>query len=142
VTWISSYQFLQVVADQFVDPYRRVVLVGEAAHLFAPFGARGMNSGIVDAVEAAEAIRIALEGSRDDGRAALERFAERRQAAARYNRDAAGLALQHIQGQSAVLNLKRQLAAWVAPWSSRAGRWLDEGPYGPKSGPPQLATKY
>ncbi len=142
VTWVSSYQFLQVVADRFVDTHRRVALVGEAAHLFAPFGARGMNSGIVDAIEAAEAIRVALGGAPEESQGAFDRFAARRQTAARYNRDAAGIALEHIQGQNPTLNLKRHVAAWVAPWSRRAGRWLDEGPYGPKSGPPELATKY
>lgn len=40
VTWVSTYQFLQVVARSFTDPNHRVVLAGEAAHLFAPFGAR------------------------------------------------------------------------------------------------------
>ena len=55
VTWVSTYQFLQVIAQSFVDRNRRVLLVGEAAHLFAPFGARGMNSGIADAAAAATA---------------------------------------------------------------------------------------
>ncbi|MFC6764413.1 FAD-dependent monooxygenase, partial [Natrinema soli] len=54
--WVSSYYFLQVMADTFVDKHRRVLLAGEAAHLLAPFGARGMNSGIADADEAASAI--------------------------------------------------------------------------------------
>lgn len=46
VSWVSSYKFLQVMADTFVDDHRRVLLAGEAAHLLAPFGARGMNSGL------------------------------------------------------------------------------------------------
>ncbi len=41
LTWISTYKFLQVKADSFVDEHRRVLLAGEAAHLLAPFGARG-----------------------------------------------------------------------------------------------------
>ena len=57
VTWISTYQFLQVVADRFTDDHRRVLLAGEAAHLFAPFGARGLNSGVPDAIAAATARR-------------------------------------------------------------------------------------
>ncbi len=56
VTWVSTYQFLQVVADRFTDEHRRVLLAGEAAHLFAPFGARGLNSGIPDVRAAADAI--------------------------------------------------------------------------------------
>lgn len=56
VLWVSTYRFLRMVAASFTDPHRRVLLVGEAAHLFPPFGARGMNSGIADAAAAAEAI--------------------------------------------------------------------------------------
>ena len=49
VTWVSTYRFYQVVASAFTDPHGRIALVGEAAHLFSPFGARGLNSGIPDA---------------------------------------------------------------------------------------------
>ncbi|MFC7079007.1 FAD-dependent monooxygenase [Halorussus caseinilyticus] len=45
VSWVSEYKFKQVTANSFVDDHRRVLLAGEAAHLFAPYGARGMNSG-------------------------------------------------------------------------------------------------
>uniref|UniRef100_UPI000E687241 FAD-dependent monooxygenase n=1 Tax=Streptomyces scabiei TaxID=1930 RepID=UPI000E687241 len=53
VLWVSTYRFLRKVAAAFTDPHRRVLLAGEAAHLFPPFGARGMNSGIEDAVAGA-----------------------------------------------------------------------------------------
>ncbi|MGW2262627.1 FAD-dependent monooxygenase, partial [Streptomyces sp. NPDC001780] len=56
VLWVSTYRFLRKVAASFTDPARRVLLVGEAAHLFPPFGARGMNSGVADAAAAAEAV--------------------------------------------------------------------------------------
>ena len=39
VAWVSTYRFYQVVASAFTDEHRRIALVGEAAHLFAPFGA-------------------------------------------------------------------------------------------------------
>ncbi len=45
ITWVSTYQFLQVIARRFVDDRKRVLLTGEAAHLFAPFGARGHELG-------------------------------------------------------------------------------------------------
>ncbi|MGH8993817.1 MAG: FAD-dependent monooxygenase, partial [Acidimicrobiia bacterium] len=41
IAWVSTYRFLQALAAAFTDPERRVLLVGEAAHLYAPFGARG-----------------------------------------------------------------------------------------------------
>lgn len=68
--------------------------------------------------------------------------AEERKIAAQYNRDCAGIALEHIQGNSPAMGMKREIAASLSSILPRLGRWLDEGPYGPKSGPPQLTTKY
>lgn len=138
VTWVSTYQFLQVVAQSFVDPFRRVLLVGEAAHLFAPFGARGLNSGVADAVSAASAVTKAL---RAEDSSQIEHFSEERHQAALYNRDAAGIALEHIQGTSDGMRVKRYIGSILAPVWNDVGRWLDEGPYGPRSGPSQT-TKY
>ena len=101
VTWVSTYVFLQVLAREFVDPARRVLLVGEAAHLFAPFGARGLNSGIPDAIVAARAIRGALAaGSQAEARAAVDHFADSRRAAAARNREASNTALAHLSATS------------------------------------------
>ena len=78
IIWVSSYQFLQVLAREIVDPARRVLLAGEAAHLFAPFGARGMNSGIADAEAAATAIHVALAATNPERAAAAVTSYERR----------------------------------------------------------------
>lgn len=143
VTWVSTYQFLQVVAQSFVDTQARILLVGEAAHLFAPFGARGLNSGVADALLAAEAAAQALTSKSESARADVIRaFARERQRAAEYNRSAAGLALEHIQGESLGMQAKREVGARLAPVWPEFGRWLDEGPYGPRSGPPGVSTKY
>ena len=144
ITWISTYQFLQMLARDFTDVNRRVLLVGEAAHLFAPFGARGMNSGIADAVAATNAIDSALKApDAISARAEIDAFARDRRAAAEYNCAAAGQALNHLQKQSPELWIKRRLAALAAPFWQRAGVWLDSGPYGPRSGPQgQVPGKY
>ncbi len=135
VAWVSTYQFLQVVARELTDPERRVLLVGEAAHLFSPFGARGMNSGFADAAVAASAIWTALGSrGREAARAAIERFAADRHDAAEYNRAAARSALAHMEGKDPRIRVKRRIAAALAPRIERAGRWLDEAPYGPRGG--------
>jgi 3-(3-hydroxy-phenyl)propionate hydroxylase len=135
IAWVSTYRFLQVLATTFTDTERRVLLVGEAAHLFAPFGARGMNSGFADAAGAAEAVATALgTADRAVARTAVERFAADRRDAAHYNRAAAGAALAHMQAKDPRLRLKRRLAAAVSPVVKRAGRWLDTAPYGPRTG--------
>ena len=144
ITWVSTYQFLQVVARNFTDTNGRVLLVGEAAHLFAPFGARGMNSGIADAVAATNAIDTALSATDAKvAQEAIEEFARIRRSAAEYNRDAAKQALAHVQKRSPIMQVKRNIAALIAPYWERAGVWLDSGPYGPRSGPTgQSAGKY
>jgi 3-(3-hydroxy-phenyl)propionate hydroxylase len=141
VTWISTYQFLQVVARELVDRHCRVLLAGEAAHLFAPFGARGMNSGIVDAVTAAEAIDAAVGAfSAGEARDAVEEFARTRRAAAQYNCMAAGEALASQQNSDPLLLAERGLIAALAPYWEPAGAWLDAAPYGPTAGPSGGAT--
>ncbi|CAM3518739.1 FAD-dependent oxidoreductase [Kibdelosporangium persicum] len=136
VTWASSYQFLQVVADDFADPHRRVLLVGEAAHLFAPFGARGMNSGVPDADAAATAVHLALSTPvRARAIAAVEDFAISRRRAALFNRDAAGVSLEHLRPDDEV-RARQRAAAEGAADDEKLGHWLDIAPYGPREAPP------
>lgn len=136
VAWASTYQFLQVVADDFADEHRRALLTGEAAHLFAPFGARGMNSGVPDADAAATAIHIALSTDVPArARAAVEDFAIARRRAALFNRDAAGTALAHLRPDPEHRD-RLEEAARGAEHDDRLGHWLDTAPYGPREIPP------
>ncbi|MEI7033737.1 FAD-dependent monooxygenase [Streptomyces pratensis] len=122
IGWSSVYRFQQRVADRFTDAHGRVLLAGEAAHLLPPFGARGMNSGISDAVAAARAVR---DGDTD-------RYASERRAAAQANVRAAGAALDHLLARRRGQRLRQWAAAAAAPLWPSAGRWLDAAPYGPR----------
>ncbi|MFI7344005.1 FAD-dependent monooxygenase [Streptomyces sp. NPDC050085] len=133
VSWVSTYRFAQQVATHFTDAHHRVLLTGEAAHLFAPFGARGMNSSIPDAIGAVEAITEALDATRPHtATAAVARFAAQRHEAASYNRACAASALEHMLAQRPSMWLRQRAAAAVADAGRRAGAWLDAAPYGPK----------
>lgn len=143
ITWISTYTFYQVVAERYTDEHHRIILAGEAAHLFAPFGARGLNSGIADAIVGVRGIATALRSeSRDQARKAIADAANERLSAGLYNRECSNLALEHIQGTSEEIKLRREISAFLAPYIPALGKWLDEGPFGPRSGPPHLSTKY
>ncbi|MFF2509507.1 FAD-dependent monooxygenase [Streptomyces sp. NPDC058086] len=134
VLWVSTYRFLRKVAASFSDPQRRVLLVGEAAHLFPPFGARGMNSGIADAAAAARAIA-------DGTAAAVAEFAEVRRAAALFNSAAAGSALDHLRPHRRIVRVKQRAAAALAPVLPWCGSWLEHAPYGPRNGSPAVAGR-
>ncbi|MEU1887103.1 FAD-dependent monooxygenase [Micromonospora rifamycinica] len=133
VRWVSTYRFAQQVAARFTDEHQRVLLTGEASHLFAPFGARGMNSSIPDAVRAVDAVREALS-AKDTATAgaAISRFARERKEAAEYNRACASAALEHMLADSRSVRLRRRAAAAIAAAGRKAGEWLDSAPYGPK----------
>ena len=133
ILWASTYHFLQVVARRLTDEQRRVLLTGDAAHLFAPFGARGMNSGIADADAAAVTIATALRArSATRARSAVDDYARRRRSAAEANRRAAGQALAHMQPRSPGARLRRRGAAALARAVPALGLWLERAPYGPR----------
>jgi 2-polyprenyl-6-methoxyphenol hydroxylase-like FAD-dependent oxidoreductase len=54
LAWLTAYRFHSRLASRF--RVGRVFLAGDAAHLMAPFGARGMNSGVEDATSLASAL--------------------------------------------------------------------------------------
>jgi 3-(3-hydroxy-phenyl)propionate hydroxylase len=145
ITWVSTYIFRQAVANRFTDLHRRLLLVGEAAHVFAPFGARGLNSGIPDAFVAATAVHQALLAP-TAGEAALfvDHFAAVRRRAALRNRAASNQALQHLTVPTLAGRLTRRVAGELACQGSRFGRlerfgaWLDRKPYGPVLGRPDV----
>ncbi|MDG9708383.1 FAD-dependent monooxygenase [Streptomyces sp. DH10] len=134
ILWVSTYRFLRKVAASFTDPHRRVLLAGEAAHLFPPFGARGMNSGIADAAAAAEAIA----GGTGE---AVAGFAEVRRAAALFNSAAAGAALDHLRPRRRTVRVRQRAAAALAPVLPWCGSWLEHAPYGPRHGAPAVAGR-
>ncbi|MGX1476946.1 UNVERIFIED_CONTAM: 3-(3-hydroxy-phenyl)propionate hydroxylase [Streptomyces canus] len=131
ILWVSTYRFLRKVAASFTDPHRRVLLVGEAAHLFPPFGARGMNSGIADAAAAAEAIAGGT----------VEAFADIRRSAALFNSAAAGAALDHLRPRRRIVRARQRAAAALAPVLPWCGSWLEHAPYGPRHGAPVNAGR-
>jgi 3-(3-hydroxy-phenyl)propionate hydroxylase len=81
IVWKSVYRFHSRVVDRM--RVGRVLVAGDAAHLVSPFGARGLNSGVLDAENAAWKIAFVLRGWAPDS--LLESYHDERHAAAMEN---------------------------------------------------------
>jgi pentachlorophenol monooxygenase/3-(3-hydroxy-phenyl)propionate hydroxylase len=81
VVWSSVYRFSSKIADRMRAG--RVLLAGDLAHQFSPFGARGLNSGVQDAENAAWKLAFVLRGWAPG--ALLDSYHAERHAAAREN---------------------------------------------------------
>ncbi len=60
VVWLSDYRFHQRLLREF--RHGRVFFAGDAAHLVAPFGARGLNSAVQDVENLAWKLAFVLKG--------------------------------------------------------------------------------
>lgn len=78
IVWSSVYRFHARLTDRF--RVGRVLLAGDCAHIVAPFGARGLNSGAPDAENAAWKIAFVRNGWAPED--LLESYHDERRAAA------------------------------------------------------------
>jgi 2-polyprenyl-6-methoxyphenol hydroxylase-like FAD-dependent oxidoreductase len=96
LVWSSVYRFQSRHADRF--RVGRVLLAGDAAHVMAPFGARGLNSGVADAENAAWKIAYVLRGWAPP--ALLDSYHDERLAAALENLDVTGATMDFLVPQT------------------------------------------
>ncbi|MFF4415436.1 FAD-dependent monooxygenase [Streptosporangium sp. NPDC001559] len=88
----NTYTFQQCRASAFRSG--RAFLVGDAAHVVSPFGARGMNSGMEDAENLAWKLGLVLNGKA--GSALLDSYETERAAAADHNLELTGASMRFM----------------------------------------------
>ncbi|MFB9895763.1 FAD-dependent monooxygenase [Planobispora takensis] len=118
IVWRSLYRFHERVASRFRDG--RVFLAGDAAHLYAPFGARGLNSGIQDAENLAW--KLALGGE-----ILLESYGLERRAAALENLKVTGDTMAFLVPQDEARWQARRSALTRALTDPAARAEIDSG---------------
>ncbi|MUN39195.1 FAD-dependent monooxygenase [Actinomadura litoris] len=96
VVWASVYTFHSRVADRMRAG--RVLLAGDCAHQYAPFGARGLNSGVPDAENAAWKVAFVLRGWAPP--ALLDSYDAERRAAALENLDVTTATMRFLAPQT------------------------------------------
>jgi 3-(3-hydroxy-phenyl)propionate hydroxylase len=92
IVWKSVYRFHTRVVDRM--RVGRVLVAGDAAHLVSPFGARGLNSGVLDAENAAWKLAFVLRGWAPES--LLDSYHDERHAAAAENLDVTGATMRFL----------------------------------------------
>ncbi|MBP2330422.1 2-polyprenyl-6-methoxyphenol hydroxylase-like FAD-dependent oxidoreductase [Kibdelosporangium banguiense] len=133
--WLTTYKFKQLRAREFRRG--RCLLVGDAAHLTSPYGARGMNSGIADAENAAWRLAMVIRGHADV--ALLDRYGPEREHAADENQRITGATARFMCPPTRTARLRRAAVLALARRFGFARRWVDSGRfYEPATYPTEL----
>ncbi len=123
VVWRSVYRFSSLVVDRM--RVGRVLLAGDAAHLMAPFGARGLNSGVADAENAAWKIAAVEHGWAP--KELLATYDLERRAAAVENLEITGATMRFLAPADAAQWEARRLALADADADPEAAARIDSG---------------
>ena len=124
IVWLSVYRFHERCASSFRRG--RVFLAGDAAHLVAPFGARGLNSGVQDADNLAWKLAFARRGWGDAEVLARSYEIERR-AAALENVRVTSATMEFLVPQTDAERASRQEVLERAVGDPSARRFIDSG---------------
>ena len=123
IVWKSVYRFHQRIANHFVVD--RVLLVGDSAHLVSPFGARGLNSGVQDAENAAWKLALVWKGLAPQ--TLLETYHEERHAAAVENLQVTGATMDFLVPQDDAQRERRVNTLTAARSSEEVHALVDSG---------------
>jgi 2-polyprenyl-6-methoxyphenol hydroxylase-like FAD-dependent oxidoreductase len=104
IVWATAYRFHERVADSFAAG--RAFLAGDAAHSYAPFGARGLNSGVQDAENLAWKLAFVRHGWAPDS--LLDSYDTERVAAARENLQVTSATMEFLVPQTDELRQRRR----------------------------------
>ncbi|PID96887.1 MAG: pentachlorophenol monooxygenase [Actinomycetales bacterium] len=96
IVWKSAYRFHARQVDQMVRG--RFLMGGDGAHLVAPFGARGLNSGVPDAENAAWKMAFVMRGWSDPS--IIETYHDERHAAAKENLEVTAATMRFLVPQN------------------------------------------
>lgn len=121
--WIGPYQYRDHLLDEFI--VGRVIFIGDSAHVVSPFGARGGNSGIQDAINLGWKLALHLGGK---GTAALvQSYHDERHAAAVENLKVASTTARFLASLSPMEKLFRDAVLGLAREHAFAREMVNTG---------------
>ncbi|WP_430334744.1 FAD-dependent monooxygenase [Rhodococcus sp. ACT016] len=123
IVWKSVYRFHARLADRM--RVGRVLLAGDCAHIVSPFGARGLNSGVGDAENAAWKLAFVLRGWADPS--LLETYDLERRAAAAENLEVTSATMDFLVPQTDEQHARRKAVLDAAASDPAARAGVDSG---------------
>ena len=142
--WVTGYRFSQRVAERF--RFGRAFLAGDAAHVMAPFGARGLNSGVPDAENLAWRLAWVLRHAAPSE--ILDGYEAERRTAALENLAATEATMRFMAPHGPVRRAWRDLVLRMAPrsaWFRRrvnSGRLAEPATYAAPPGPDTTTARH
>jgi 3-(3-hydroxy-phenyl)propionate hydroxylase len=123
IVWLSDYRFHQRLLVQF--RHGRVFFAGDAAHLVAPFGARGMNSAIQDVENLVWKLAFVLKGYAPDS--LLDTYQLERWPAQLENQKVTDRTMLFMSPQNLAWRLVRNAILRLSAFFPPARKWVDSG---------------
>ena len=123
IVWLSTYRFHQRLLAQL--RHGRVFFAGDAAHLVAPFGARGMNSAVQDVENLVWKMAYVLKGQVSP--ALLDTYQLERWAAQDENQKVTLATMRFMAPDTRWLKLRRNTILWLNEFFKPAHKWVDSG---------------
>jgi 3-(3-hydroxy-phenyl)propionate hydroxylase len=123
LVWLSDYRFHQRLLDRL--RHGRVFFLGDAAHLVAPFGARGMNGAIHDVENLGWKLAAVLHV--EAPATLLDTYHAERWPAQHHNQLVTGATMRFMAPRTPAQRARRSATLWLSTWWSAARRWVDSG---------------
>jgi len=123
ILWLTTYAFRSLIADRM--RVGRAFIVGDAAHLVSPYGARGLNSGLADADNIAWKLAYVMTGRAPAS--LLDSYQAERHPAAAENMRITDQTAQFMAPPTWLKTLKRKLILAVAAKIPALKRFVNAG---------------
>jgi 3-(3-hydroxy-phenyl)propionate hydroxylase len=123
LVWLSDYRFHQRLLDHF--RHGQIFFLGDAAHLVAPFGARGLNSAVSDVDNLVWKLVLVLKHGAPDS--LLDTYQTERWPAQRHNQVVTNTTMLFMSPPNTWRRALRNLILRLSGVYPAARRWVDSG---------------
>ncbi len=123
MVWLTDYRFHQRLLPRL--RYGRVFFLGDAAHLVAPFGARGLNSAVQDVENLSWKLALVLNGQASES--LLETYNTERLAAQQENQRVTINTMKFMAPSTPWHRFRRGLILRLTTFFPPARKWVNSG---------------